>query len=142
MRLAVGIVSVGLLLGGCTPEQKLARLLKRHPELIKSDTTYRTDTIIVKGGSKDTVFFNTISKDTIVIKENNMTIKYLNRGDSIFIHGDCDTIKLIREVPFITNSVSYVEKQTKWYDWLIRILGLLSLGGLLALMFVLIRVKK
>lgn len=135
------LLSLCCLMASCSPERRLARLLKQHPHLIKSDTVFRADTIFIAGSNSDTVFKNTITKDTIIIKENNLTIKYFNSGDSVFVYGECDTIRLIREIPIITNSVSYVERKTKWWDWVIRILCLLALGGLASVMFIHLRKK-
>lgn len=126
----------------CTPQQRLARLLKKHPELIAVDTVYKKDTIIVNRVYKDTVFFNTITKDTVVIKDRQLTIKYFNTGDSIYIKGECDTIKIIREVPVIVNKAEYVESPTKWYDWVFRFLCVFLAGGLFWIFFILARKVK
>jgi hypothetical protein len=74
--------------------------------LIKRDTIYRNDTTIINGTIIDTVFKSGITKDTIIIKENNLTIKYFNDGKTTYIKGKVDTITVIKKVPLIVNSVS------------------------------------
>lgn len=99
------ILSV-ILLCGCSPQKRLNRLISKHPELINRDTIYRNDTTIINGTIIDTVFKSGITKDTIIIKENNLTIKYFNDGKTTYIKGKVDTITVIKKVPLIVNSVS------------------------------------
>jgi hypothetical protein len=99
------ILSV-ILLCGCSPQKRLNRLVAKHPELINRDTIYRNDTTIINGTIVDTVFKSGITKDTIIIKENNLTIKYFNDGKTTYIKGKVDTITVIKKVPLIVNSVS------------------------------------
>lgn len=75
---------LGIIFFSCTPQSRLNRLLSNHPELIKHDTVFKKDTIIVNSSSVDTVFKNQITKDTIVIRENNLTVKYFNNGEKIY----------------------------------------------------------
>lgn len=129
-------------LASCSPEKRLARLLKKHPELVKRDTVRVADTVRVDGISRDTIFWNTITRDTIIINDRQLTIKYFNTGDSIFIKGECDTVTVIREVPVTTNTVEIVKEPVGWWVWLLGVVALLCAGGLGSLMFVLIRVRS
>ena len=95
-----------ILLCSCSPQKRLNRLVAKHPELINRDTIYRNDTTIINGTIVDTVFKSGITKDTIIIKENNLTIKYFNDGKTTYIKGKVDTITVIKKVPLIVNSVS------------------------------------
>ena len=99
------ILSV-ILLCGCSPQKRLNRLVAKHPELINRYTIYRNDTTIINGTIIDTVFKSGITKDTIIIKENNLTIKYFNDGKTTYIKGKVDTITVIKKVPLIVNSVN------------------------------------
>lgn len=58
---------------------------------IKSDTI--TETIITESDSKDTIFKHSIIRDTVVLKENKLTVKYFyNNSDStVYISGKCDS---------------------------------------------------
>ena len=102
-----------IIFSGCSPERRLANLIHRHPELIKSDTVYKRDTLIISSHSKDTIFQNTATKDTVFLKENNMTVKYYNDGKTVYLKGTCDTVRIIREVPFQVNSVE-AKPETFW----------------------------
>lgn len=95
------VFAAGLLswLTGCTPEARLSRLLKHHPELAttKTITEYKHDTLITKEVHKDTVFNNIFSKDTIFLHKDKLTIKYVYKGgDSAYIGGKMLPDTLVR----------------------------------------------
>lgn len=89
----------------CSPERRLANLLKKHPQLVKTDTVFRHDTIIIPGSTVDTTFIHHITKDTIIIRENNTTVKYFNDGKTVYLQGKTDTTTIIKEVPVVIHSV-------------------------------------
>lgn len=103
-----------IVLSSCSPEKRLASLLKRHPELVRVDTIFRHDTILVNGSSTDTIFKTQVTKDTIIIRENNLTVKYYNDGKHTYIKGVCDTIRIIREIPIQVNQVE--AKPIGWWE--------------------------
>ena len=133
------LIIFAILLASCTPEQRLARLLKRNPRLVKVDTTFKSDTILIKGSSTDTIFKHTITRDTLIIRDHQQTIKYYNDGKTVYLKGEVRDTTIIREVPVIVNSVS-VEPETwgektwrKVKDFIIVFL----LGAVLVILFVL-----
>lgn len=91
------------LLSGCSCEKKLLRIKKKCPELVQKDTVKIRDTIYTMVSEKDTIFHYN-SKDTVIIKEGKLTVKYFyNTKDSlVYISGKCDTIRIIKEynVPY------------------------------------------
>lgn len=72
----------------------------------KVDTLTLHDTIKTERTIKDTLFKHT--KDTVVLKQNNLTVKYFyNTKDStIYLQGKCDTIiKIItKKIPVSTTN--------------------------------------
>ena len=105
---AIVILSVS-----CSPQKRLVTLIKNHPELIKHDTIFKVDTIKVGQISKDTIFKNQITRDTVIIKQDRLTIKYFNSRDSVFISGKCDTIIKIVRMPIEVNNIN-VENETSF----------------------------
>jgi hypothetical protein len=84
---------------------------------IKSDTI--TETIYTESAEKDTIFKHSV--DTIVLKENKLTVKYFyNNSDStVYLSGKCDSDTL-----YVDKYITKIETdQGKWYDnwiyWLI-----------------------
>ena len=103
----------------CSPEARLANLIKKHPELSKRDTITRVDTLVIAPSSVDTlIYFN--QTDTVIIKENGVTVKYFynTRDSTVYIRGERDTIRIIREVPVTVNTFDV--KPLAWYEraWL------------------------
>lgn len=122
----------------CSPQARLANLIKNHPELAKLDTIKRIDTITILPGAADTIFCYR-QTDTVIVKENGVTVKYFyNTHDStVYIHGQRDTIRVIREVPITINSFDV--KPLAWYErvWLKckDILIFLLLGAVLIMLW-------
>ncbi len=105
---------IGQILSSCSPEKRLARILRNNPELIKTETIYKRDTTIVAGAKADTIFATTITRDTLVIKEKQLTIKYYNDGKTTYLKGVCDTIKIIKEIPVQVFTVQPPPVLTWW----------------------------
>lgn len=104
------LIFLFLLLSGCTCEKRLLRIKKTCPDLVKKDTIKIIDTIYTMVSEKDTIFrFD--SKDTVIIKEGKLTVKYFyNTKDSmVYLSGKCDTIRIIREINIPYEKVIYKE---------------------------------
>ena len=56
MKRQIFIIITLMLLSGCTPQQKLTRLINRYPELTtRFDTLVVSDTIIREGATKEII---------------------------------------------------------------------------------------
>lgn len=128
------LLLICLSLCSCSPEKRLARLIRHNPQLVKTDTIFRKDTMIINGVAHDTIFKTRITKDTIIIKDKQLTIKYYNDGTTTYLKGVCDTVRIIKEVPVIVNSVKPVESKRDWLP--------IILFGILALLMIVSMVRK
>ena len=107
-----------LILASCSPEKRIARILKKHPELVKSDTVWHRDTIYTKSVEKDTTFYFN-QPDTVYMNEGKMHVKYyFNKDSTVYLQGKCDADTVIKYYPVQVNSVSV--KDGKWYDEAIK----------------------
>ena len=128
-------------LGACSPSERLSRIIRNHPELAtKSDTTFRIDTITILPASTDTVIYYK-QTDTVIVKENGVTVKYYynTRDSTVFLHGERDTILIIKEVPISANSF-HIEPESLWeriWRTIKDIVAIASLGAVLVLFFLL-----
>lgn len=107
-------------LSSCTPEGKLNRLLKKYPQLVKTDTLFVSDTTIFERIEHDTLLsIHQImgSKDTIIIQKDRLTQKIYYYRDSLFVQGECAADTIIKEIPIYFNSIN--ESDTTFSDKLI-----------------------
>lgn len=127
---------IALCLTSCNRElrsqKKLKKLIAKYPELVEKDTLLFIDTVVTSKVSKDTIFY--YSKDTVIIKEKNLTVKYFERSDgSKYLKGECD-----RDTIYIREKIPYdriVNKElTLWEKYKEMILLLLALIILFALL--------
>lgn len=104
------------LLFSCSPQKRLNRLLKAHPELVKKDTIWRLDTTIIKEVKTDSVF-HYLQPDTLTIVKDRLTMKYFyNVKDStVYLSGKCDTVFVVKKIPVTINSVTGTNGG--WFDW-------------------------
>jgi hypothetical protein len=102
-------------LASCSPIKRLNRLIKKHPELIQTDTIVRHDTVevIVPEVKHDTTFLEKHLYDTVEIEKERLRIKIWRKFDTIHVEGECesDTVTVVREVKI---PVKYYEKTTFW----------------------------
>jgi len=111
MRIA--IVLMCIICTSCSPQKKLNRLVKKHPELIKVDTIKVHDTTITEHVRKDTMLSWATLYDTAYIFKDKLSIRVVRVNDSIYIRGEClpDTIVKTIEVPY--NYVNVVKTDKK-----------------------------
>jgi hypothetical protein len=84
---------------------------------IKSDTI--TETIITESDSKDTIFKHSIIRDTVILKENKLTIKYFynNNDSTVYLSGKCDSDTLY--VDKVITKIETKERESLWPYWFI-----------------------
>ena len=123
MRVSSFIILLAILFS-CSPQKRLNRLLKKHPELVQTDTIWKTVTVIVEAVKIDTTF--KFKHDTITIVEDRLTVKtFFNYHDStIYISAKCESDTIIREIPVQVQSVT-AKDTTDWNFYLLIILGIL-----------------
>jgi hypothetical protein len=107
----------------CSPARRMAILKKNHPKLFTTDTTWIKDTLITETVKADTVFSSSV--DTVVIHKNNLTVKYIHTRDSVYIYGECKGDTIIRQVPVITERITFKENLPSWVWPVIGILAVI-----------------
>ena len=110
-----------ILLVGCTPQQRLNRLLTKHSYLAKTidSTIFDTTRVITKDVKVDTVTsLSGMRTDTFVINKENLWIKTIVHKDSIYVYGNCqsDTIEIIKKIKVPVKVFEYTDpKKKKWW---------------------------
>ncbi len=137
MYIRTAIWCIILILASCTPQKRLNRLVKKHPELIKVDTLSVHDTIHIEAIKADTVFKDTtflrLLRDTITVVNDRLTIKQYYHRDSIFIEGQCKGDTLIREIRVPYKYIQPVTKVKTPAYMIILLVGLVILLILLGI---------
>lgn len=106
------ILSAIILVTSCDPAKRISRIVKRHPELVKVDTVWKSDTIIVSGASKDSTF-RFYQHDTVVLKKDNLTVKYFfNKDSTVYIQGKCAPDTIVKYYPVQINKLEVPKSLT------------------------------
>lgn len=113
-----------VLVTACTPEKKLARLVRKHPELLKADTLTFFDTLITHSIHADSSYHYSRLRDTIVLIQDRLRVQVYQYHDSIFINGSYTGDTVVRKVVVPYN---YVEATTKTENqwWVGPLIGFL-----------------
>lgn len=127
------IISLMLtLVASCAPVKRFNRLIALHPELIRTDTIVRYDTVRVVTPSVkyDTSFIDRELHDTVYISKDKLKIKLWQVYDTVYVEGECesDTIYAVREVKV---PVIYYKDDFKWWHnipWWVYVALALAVG--------------
>lgn len=116
MKQIIKISLVLILLISCTPQRRLERLLRKHPELtsIDSITIHDTIRVIVPEVHLDTVVTLQQLYDTVYLEQEQLKVKvWMDRYNKVYIQGKCDTVyidKIVtRKIP-----IRIYEKTPLW----------------------------
>lgn len=128
------LIPLFFLLASCSAGYHIKRAIKKDPTILQADTVSVVDTvqIVTEQIERDTVFKLSETHDTLIIKEDKLTIKhYYNRiTDSVFISGECesDTIIQVREIKVPFEKIVYHEDNSKsWWTPLIVVVCIVIL---------------
>ena len=118
-----------LTITSCSPKMRFTKLIEKYPYLLTSDTIIIHDTVKVEVPRVvyDTIinehFFTEITRDTLILQKERLTIKIFHDtiSKNIYINGECDTITIekviIRKIP-----IKYYEKTPTWRKILNKVL--------------------
>jgi hypothetical protein len=122
------------LLCSCTPQKRLERLIKKHPEL--ADTTIIRDTTIIEGWHYDTIAKLGETDTVVVTKEGTTVTIYKWNTDSIFVEVEAEPDTIFKEIP--CPQIMPLEAKDDWYIeywWLILLI-------FVAILFILNKIFK
>jgi len=104
-----------ILFSSCTPEKRLQHLIDKYPQLKTTDTLIKNDTLIIPGVKKDTTFMSRRKNiDTVIIRKDNLIIKYFAVDSLVYLSGECtgdtviiiDTLYYERIQPAVTDPIT------------------------------------
>lgn len=125
------LITCLFLMVGCGSQWHLRKAIKKDPSILLTDTITVVDTVtfITETIRVDSTFI--VSRDTVIIIKDKLTIKHFIHNDSVYIWGECegDTIVQIREIHIPVDRWRVPDK--RWFEYLPPIWGwLLAIGFL------------
>lgn len=131
MKKLIYILLLITLIISCTPQRRLERLLRKHPELtsIDSITIHDTIRVIVPEVHLDTIVTLQQLYDTVYLEQEQLKVKvWMDRYHKVYIQGKCDTVyidKIVtRKIP-----IRIYEKTPLWkkiINWIFVILLIIT----------------
>lgn len=111
------IALIVVALTSCSPQRRFTRLITKHPELIetKYKKYYDTVHVVVNGAKVDTIVSREVLKDTVVLVKDQLTVRVYEKGDSIYIDGECDTVYVDKQIE-VEVPVYYYEKEKSIWE--------------------------
>lgn len=128
-------ILISLLFVGCSANWHIKKAIKKDPSILLTDTITVVDTlrVITNNVSTDSTFI--LSRDTVVLKKDKLTIKHYYYRDSIYLWGECeaDTIYKPFEVKVPVDKIIINEPLfPRWLWWIVILfIGLFVLNRLL-----------
>ncbi len=109
--------------------RKHYRIIKLFPFVHTQDSIIVHDTLrmTISRAEKDTLFKDSITKDTVFITQNRLRIKYYRDGKKIYLKGECDSIR-VEQIITRKQKVLYFEKPVRWWQKLTVIFGFCLAG--------------
>ena len=102
------LIPILLLLSGCTCNYHLNRAKLKCGYSFKSDTVFKKDTVLISSIQTHTVFHYN-QKDTVIVKEGRLTMKYFYNDSTVYLSGKCDTVFVVKDIPVVVNKTEVKE---------------------------------
>ena len=135
-KVLVQIILFSFLLS-CSPQQRLNRLLTKHPQLLERDTIVEIDSVIVENYVRDTTTIIEMHDTTTVINNERVVLKYFYDTLREVIHHE---VKCLGDTVYIETLVPIEKAVFRELSWWDKYKEFIYIG--LVLMMVLIVLKK
>jgi len=121
----ISTCSLFALVTSCSPQKKLARLVKKHPELVRQDTIKIVDTIYVQQVNIDTVTKIIEHDSVIVINNDKVLLRYFydTLRQEIYHDVTCKEDTVIYEKEIVHDVIEMKPNYTTF--WWVLILSIL-----------------
>jgi hypothetical protein len=110
-----------IVLASCSSQWHLKKAIKKDPTIVQVDTVTVTDSVhvVTPFVSTDTIF--KLSKDTVTIVKDRLTMRHYYHNDSVYLYGECESDTIVKwktfEVP--VEKVVYNESWFPKWMWVI-----------------------
>ena len=135
-KVLVQIILFSFLLS-CSPQQRLNRLLTKHPQLLERDTIVVIDSVIVENYVRDTTTIIQVHDTTTVINNERVVLKYFYDTLREVIHHE---VKCLGDTVYVETLVPIEKAVFRELSWWDKYKEFIYIG--LVLMMVLLVLKK
>lgn len=102
------LIPILILLSSCTCNYHLNRAKLKCGYSFKSDTIFKKDTVLINSVQTHTIFHYN-QKDTVIVKEGRLTMKYFYNDSTVYLAGKCDTVFVVKDIPVVVNKTEVKE---------------------------------
>ena len=133
----IQIILISLLFICCSPQERLNRLITKHPELSQKDTIIVRDTVIVQNYNYDTTTIIKLHDTTTVINNERVILKYYYDTLREVIYHD---VECLGDTVYTEKLITVEKAVFRELSWWEKYKELIFIG--LILIFVLMILKK
>ena len=112
----IKIILISLLFISCSPQERLNRLITRHPELSQKDTVIVRDTVVVENYNYDTTTIIRLHDTTTVINNERVVLKYYYDTLREVIHHDVECLGDTVYIETLVPVEKAVFRELSWWE--------------------------
>ena len=112
----IQIVLISLLFICCSPQERLNRLITKHPELSQKDTIIVIDTVIVENYNYDTTTIIRLHDTTTVVNNEHVILKYYYDTLREVIHHEVECLGDTVYTETIVTVEKAVFRELSWWE--------------------------
>ena len=112
----IQIILISLLLIGCSPQERLNRLVTKFPDLTETDTIYVRDTVVVENYNYDTTTLIRTHDTTTVINNERVILKYFYDTLREVIHHEVECLGDTVYTEKLVTIEKAVFRELSWWD--------------------------
>jgi len=112
----IKIILISLLFVCCSPQERLNRLITKHPELSQKDTIIVRDTVVVENYNYDTTTIIKLHDTTTVINNERVVLKYYYDTLREIIHHDVECLGDTVYIETLVPVEKAVFKELSWWE--------------------------
>jgi hypothetical protein len=114
-KVFVQVILISLLFS-CSPQERLNRLLTRHPQLLEKDTIVVIDSVIVQNYTRDTTTILEFHDTTTVINNERVILKYFYDTLREVIHHEVECLGDTVYIETLVPIEKAVFRELSWWD--------------------------
>jgi hypothetical protein len=116
-----------ILLSSCSSRWHLKRAIKKDPTIVQVDTIMVTDSVhvVTPFVSTDTIF--KLSKDTVTIVKDRLTMRHYYHNDSVYLYGECESDTIVKWKTFEVQTEKVVYNEPWFPRWMWIIIAIFAL---------------